>query len=222
MTKKLDINTIIFDLDGTLIDTELAASIAVKECFLRWGHELDRSDATYVTGRKWDVAFSYLLNKYPLPVNAEEARNQIMELYRKNLNDHLVVVAGAREAISTLASRYTLGLVSGSGRREILWALKKLEVDHHFKLILGAEDYAESKPSPEGYLMALDLLKAEPSASLIFEDSKVGIASGRAAGCYVVAVTSTNHFDQDVKEAHHQIHDLLKVTPQWVENLSFD
>lgn len=210
------IQTIIFDLDGTLIDTEMAASQAVTLTFAKWNIQLGKEDAAFITGRKWEVAFDYLFQKYPISMPRREAESEILRNYRRSLDSHLRVIPGSPQAVKALAASYELGLVSGSSRREIRWALEKLKIIDHFKVLLGAEDYGESKPSPEGYLKAIKEMKCKPEQALVFEDSNAGIASGRAAGTWVVAITAANHFDHDVSHAHERIVDFTGVDCDWV------
>lgn len=211
------INTIFFDLDGTLIDTEASAAQAIRLCFADWGITVSETDSSYVTGRTWAAAFSYLFSKYPLPLPPEQATEAMMRKYRETLETELVVVPGAVSAVRSLSeASYPLALISGSGRQEILWALRKLGILEHFRVVLGAEDYPRSKPEPDGYLKALNLLGASPERVLVFEDSQAGIASARAAGLWVVAITGTNHFAQDTSHAHRHIPDLSVINEKWV------
>jgi HAD superfamily hydrolase (TIGR01509 family) len=219
---KAQIATILFDLDGTIIDTEPSAAQAVRESFQSWKIEIKADDSAFVTGRTWATAFEFLFQKYSLPIPQTQAIEQIMAAYRDKLENSLCVVPGSVQCIQSLATRYPLGLVSGSGRTEILWALRKLKIDQHFKIILGAEDYPRSKPQPDGYLKAMGILQSTPDTCLVFEDSTAGVASGRAAGMWVAAITSTNHFQQDTSHAHFKITDLSGVNADWVTNLSVD
>lgn len=213
------IEWVVFDLDGTLIDTEPSAAKAIKRTFKEWGITVTVEDASFVTGRTWDSAFQFLFNKYQLPIPQEDAVQKVLDNYRLSLETELTLVPGSVEAVESIAARYPIGLVSGSHRREILWALEKLKIHQHFKVILGAEDYPRSKPAPDGYLSAISKMKFSAQKTLIFEDSTAGIASARAAGAWVVAITGTNHFRQDTSQAHHHISDLSKVTAEWVKDL---
>lgn len=217
--QKRPIEAIIFDLDGTIIDTEPTAALAVEECFAEWDIPIQRDDASYLTGRTWENAFAFLFSKYTLPIPLPEAKQRLLGRYRQKIEENLTTVPGSIEAIQSLAERFPLALVSGSGRSEILWALTKLKVIHHFQIILGAEDYLRSKPQPDGYLKAMGILNKAPGSCLIFEDSTAGIASARAAGSWVVAVTSTNHFKQDLALAHLKIKDLTPVNVNWINEL---
>jgi len=194
----------------------------MQECFKEWNLTLDASDGAYITGRTWDSAFQFLFKKYSLPIDASIAKEKVLEKYREILAQQLPIVPGSVPAVQALATRYSLGLVSGSCRKEIFWILSQLKIKEHFQIILGAEDYPKSKPQPDGYLKAIDFFKTPPSSCLVFEDSHAGIRSARTAGTWVVAVSSTNHFQQDLSAAHLCIPDLSCVNPEWIENLSFD
>ncbi len=213
----MKIQAILFDLDGTLVDTEPAAAIAMKSCFSRWNIQLSHEDATYITGRTWASAFDYLFKKYTLPVSFEQASQEMMAAYRAAVQTELLLVPGGAQAVTALAAKWPLALVSGSNRQEIFYALDRLQVKNHFRFVLGAEDYQHGKPSPEGFLKAMQMLGVRPENVLIFEDSHAGIAAARAAGAWVIAISCTNHFQQDTSAAHHHIPDLSAVNVEWVE-----
>ncbi len=214
------IRAILFDLDGTLIDTERAAERALDECMRGWGLNPDPRDAEFITGRTWESAFQFLFSKYEIPIPGPQAKREILTRYRAAVESDPQWVPGAAEAVRALATEYRLALVSGSFRHEILWALEKLGVREHFEVVLGAEDYPRSKPAPDGFLKAMDLLGMMPSECLVFEDSQAGVKSGRDAGAFVAVIESTNHFAQDTSLAHWRIPDLRGVSPSWVRSLA--
>jgi HAD superfamily hydrolase (TIGR01509 family) len=215
------IDTNRFDHDGTLVDTELAAAKAIDACFAGWGVKIAQDDASYITGRTWEISADYLAAKYKLPVSAPQACEIMIAAYRQTLKTDITIVPGGADAVRALAKHgHRLALVSGSRRADILWSLDKLGITPHFPVVLGAEDYPRSKPAPDGYLKALQLLgNRDPKRTLVFEDSQPGIASALSAGCWVTAITGTNHFKQDTSLAHHHIEDLTCVTAEWVSTL---
>jgi HAD superfamily hydrolase (TIGR01509 family) len=214
------LQAIFFDLDGTLVDTEKAASIALEQSLALWGIQATREDAAEIAGRTWEAALRSLRTKYRFPLSEEETLKHVLGNYRETLQQELPLVPGGVEAVRALATQYPLALVSGSHRREILWCLERLQIQKEFSIILGAEDYPASKPAPDGYLRAMQELKIPQGAALVFEDSEPGIRSARAAGQWVVAITSTNHFGHSQSQAHHRIPNLVGVNPAWVQNLA--
>ncbi len=213
------ISTILFDLDGTIIDSEALAFRAILDSAGAWGVPVKREDAASIAGKKWSVAFDLLYEKYEFPLTKAEASLKIVSRYKELLSQEICVVPGVVEAIKDFSAHFRLGLVSGSYREDILWALKRLQVDSLFEVVLGAEDYPNSKPAPDGYAKALQLMRVKPTEALVFEDSSPGIASAIAAGIAVVAVTSTNHFNQDLSSATASIPDFMNVNANWVRNL---
>lgn len=202
-------------MDGTIVDTEPVAAEVVIECFENWGFELSPDDATHVTGRTWVAALEHLFSKYPPNIPMGEATQKILSLYRARIEKNLTVIPGAVDAVKTLARRYPLALVSGSRREEILLILKKLGILDRFKLVLGAEDYEKSKPSPDSFRRAMTSLRTTPERGLVFEDSPAGIQAALSAGLNVVAISSTNHFKLDTSRAHRQIKNFLAVDTDW-------
>lgn len=210
------IKTVLFDLDGTIIDSEKAAQQAILDCTAKWGVPVSAADAASVAGKKWEVAFDLLYKRFRMPVSLEECSRTILSRYQEIFQANPAIVPGVKEAIEDFAQHFQLALVSGSIREDVLWALGHLQVDHHFGCILGAEDYEGSKPAPDGFLKALGLLGAKAEETIVFEDSAAGIASAQAAGLRVVAVTSTNHFGHDQSVADARIPHFEKIRSEWI------
>lgn len=213
------ITTILFDLDGTLIDSEPLAFQAILDCAKDWGVSIKREDAAFVAGKKWELAFDHIYSRYQLPVSKEVASERIVGRYIELVRSgKLGLVPGGADCVRSLAAGgFRLALVSGSHHADVVWALETLQIKQHFEVIYGAEDYARSKPAPDGYEKAMRTMGVTPGETLVFEDSLAGIHSARAAGCRVVAITSTNHFGHDQSEADERVTDLTGVGAAWVK-----
>lgn len=211
------IQALFFDLDGTIIDSEAAGVQAIRDCLSTWGLELQREHEHFVPGRTWPKIIHFLRARYDIEKSEAEIKDLIFARYRELLTLELPEVPGAVQAVDTLAERYPLALVSGSSRNQIAWALEKLGILDRFTAVFGLEDYPQSKPQPDGYLAALKHLNVDAKRCIVFEDSEAGLQSGRSAGLWVVGVTSTNHFEQSLSNAHVLIRDFSDVTPTWLE-----
>lgn len=212
------IKAVLFDLDGTIVDSEAQAFLVIQKKCLEWGVRIKPTDAAVFAGKKWDFAFSYLCQTYDFPIEESELGQKILHAYHLSLQETISVVPGVVEAIKELSREYKMGLVSGSYRKDILYILQKLDVLKYFSIVLGSEDYPNSKPAPDGYRQAIDFFKLQPENCLVFEDSHPGIDSALAAGAYVVAVTLTNHFGHDLSKAHAQIKNFQKVNCAWIRD----
>ncbi len=220
MTKQ-PIEAVLFDLDGTLVHSEAVAARTVDFVFAKYGAVLDPSHALAVTGKTWSAAMDELERLAGLPAARDVLLQEILEEYRLRLRTEVHPVPGSENAVAQLAGRYRLALVSGSYREEILFALNMLRIVHHFDPILGAEDYLNSKPAPDGYLKALRLLGVDPARAVVFEDSEPGIRSALAAGCRVVAVRYCGSLDSRspwLSRAHAVVDTLENVHPAWMES----
>jgi HAD superfamily hydrolase (TIGR01509 family) len=107
---------------------------------------------------------------------------------------------GILELIATLASRFSLGLASGSEREVVEEVLRLRNLRRFFSAVVTDSEIERGKPAPDMFLRAAQLLGLAPGDCWVVEDSKPGIAAGLAAGMKVIAVTNT-HPAADLKQA---------------------
>lgn len=113
-------------------------------------------------------------------------------LYRERVSDGSTVHAPVREAVRYAAQRVPVAVVSGAARAEIEPVLEAAGLAGAVSFVVAADDVRAGKPDPEGYLRALQRLgDVAPADVLVFEDTEAGVASAKAAGMRVVAVTGT-------------------------------
>ncbi len=179
----------LFDCDGTIADSMPLHYIAWKRALGKWGCTFDE-DLFYLWGGKPAAEIIADLNqmnglKMPVEALAEHKEN----LYFEQL-PHLKPVAEVLEIIEAEHGRIPFAVVSGGRRNSVVNSLTTLGIIDRFETIVGAEDYRNSKPAPDAYLIAAARLGVAPPDCLVFEDTEMGIQAATAAGMASVKVPS--------------------------------
>jgi HAD superfamily hydrolase (TIGR01509 family) len=212
---------LLFDLDGTLVDSERESAEAMARALAAGqGIEVTQAERDFMIGRSWVDIYRRLREAHPSLSwsRAELIAATARERERVFAEGGLRVLPGAREAVARF-SGVPLALVTGSSREEAQQALAALGLEGAFAAVVAAEDVPTSKPSPEGYLAASRMLGAAPARCAVVEDSSAGIAAGVAAGARVVAVRAGNFAGQDQSAAHRVIETLDELTLDLLEAL---
>ncbi|MEV4454629.1 HAD family hydrolase [Microbispora sp. NPDC004025] len=183
----------LFDLDGTLINTEIRSLALWRMLLDNHGIVYDETLLRRVMGRRGvDVVPEVLPGTDP-----EVVLEEIRSYYDHPDLPDIVPVPGAAALVSRVAEQGApLALVTSAQR---WWAVERLTdigVVEVVRTIVSAEDVSVGKPDPSGYLLAADLLQVDPAKCVVFEDSLAGIAAARAAGMTCVAVATTHHPDE--------------------------
>jgi HAD superfamily hydrolase (TIGR01509 family) len=212
---------VLFDLDGTLVDSERESAEAMARVLERdLGVRVEPRHRDFVIGHSWNEIYDLLCGDFRIPWtmqqlidrSAAERVNVIAEM-------GMTIMPGAVAAVRRLGARWPKALVTGSSRAEARQALCALGLETEFPLVLASEDYARGKPAPDGYLAAAERLGVAAARCVVLEDSAAGIAAGRAAGMKVVAVRAGNFARQDQSAAHRVVDTLDEVTFDLLDDL---
>jgi beta-phosphoglucomutase-like phosphatase (HAD superfamily) len=180
------VRALLFDLDGTLVDTREANYLAYREAFAESGHELTPEAFAATWGRDSRDFIPDLLPGVDAAevdaIRAAKSRRYADLLGRTIANDALIAF------LRLVAPTHRTALVSTAKSANGKQILETHGLTPLFDVVVWGDEVARSKPDPEGYLRALELLGADPAEGLAFEDSETGRRAAIAAGLTVLEV----------------------------------
>lgn len=181
------IRAVVWDIDGTLIDSEPAHHAALMQVSARYGAPVAEDDPRFL-GMAMEDVFDVLAPHYPAGLRRQTWLDEIVAVY-VSLAAQLPPLRGAREAVQALKQAgMPQACVSNSVRRIVDANLAALSLGDAFAFAIAREDVARGKPDPEPYALACRRLGVAPSEAVAIEDSDVGAASARSAGMRVLRV----------------------------------
>ncbi|OKH99351.1 haloacid dehalogenase [Streptomyces sp. CB02923] len=201
----------LFDLDGTLVDTEPRSRAAWAMLFAAHGVPVEPHALDAFAGRPGKEAIGAHLAAFP-GHTAQELYTEALAYSTRPDMPHASPVPGAVALITRLRDAGVPTAVVTSGTREYARGeLAALGVLDHLDALVTADDVERGKPDPEGYLRACTLLGARPENAVVFEDAPAGITAARKAGAFCVAVTITQPAET-LADANLVVPDLTGVT----------
>jgi HAD superfamily hydrolase (TIGR01509 family) len=188
------IQTILFDSDGVLVDTERLFFEATREVFAGFGAVIPPGQwaVWFLAESRRSREIGGLLG-IPDP-QMEEAIKRRDQLFWAKVEAGVSLLPGVRETLNHLSGNFRLAVVTGASRSHFEGVHAATELTDFFEVIITADDYDAPKPSPECYLKALQVLSVDPQSCLAVEDSPRGAAAAVSAGlrCAVIPTPLTN------------------------------
>lgn len=196
------IKAVVFDFDGTILDTETVTYEAMNGIFRERGHELplDRWAGAIGTLGGFD-ACAELSACTGEEIDRAWFDARFGELYGGMVH-HVPLLPGVRDALEEAqALGLAVGLATSSYRAWIEPHLERLDLYRHFDVIHTADDVAKVKPDPALYRLAVRSLGIEPGEAVAIEDSLNGLRAAKAAGLRAIAVPNPMTAGLDFGEA---------------------
>jgi beta-phosphoglucomutase-like phosphatase (HAD superfamily) len=175
---------LLFDCDGTLVDTMQLHRIVWHQIFGRYGFE--------ITDDWWEEYANVAVGPFvraAVPDADDALVDRLLDegnaLFLDALHllepiEHVVAIARAHHG------RLPMAVVTGGFRDVVVPSLDTVGITDLFDVIVTADDVTDSKPAPDLYLRGMELMGVHPDECVVYEDSEIGMASARAAGIRTV------------------------------------
>jgi HAD superfamily hydrolase (TIGR01509 family) len=202
------VTAVIFDCDGTLVDSEPLAERAWALALARHGYKLAAEDLAGAQGLPFQTVHARMAERTRLPeleVFWREYAAELLPLLDTELEPFADAVATARELHD---QGIPLAVASSSRRERLDRTLERAGLDALFAVSVAGDEIARGKPAPDMFLEAARRLGAAPARCVVVEDSPPGVEAGLAAGMVTVGVLRDGISPDALAGAHRVVRTL--------------
>lgn len=209
------IKAILFDMDGVLLDSEWIYLHSLKKLLNKMNVDADINELAVVVGMKMEAISNYLIQHYSLSCSIKELSDDQDAAFDEEVEaSALTPMEGLLDFLNLLKQNHLkIALASSSEISWITQVLDTLQISEYFDLIVSGDMVTHSKPHPEIFLKASELLGFKVNECLVIEDSVNGICAGKAAGMKVIGFKGSKII-QDTSNADIEVYsfkELLKL-----------
>lgn len=204
------IKAILFDMDGVLIDSEYYYHFGTYTWMKRLGFKGDHKELNKLIGTTMATTYDMLYEMFDGKYSKEELTRVNEEYFEKEdpLDCKKIMFANVKECLVSFRQMgLKLALCSSSSMKIIMNNLRQIDIEHLFDCIVSGDDFERSKPDPMIYLYAMDKLQVKCDECIVYEDSTIGIAAGKASKAFCVA-RKDDRFGQDQSQADMLVNDI--------------
>ena len=211
---------VIFDMDGTLIDTERVSQAAWRRAAQDFRIEIPEHILHAFVGCSIPNAMKMIDDEFGDPAFTERLFNRRHEIFDATWEDELELKPGAAEAVAAVRERgLAAALATSSVRDRAITSMERLGLMELFDAAVFDEDIEHHKPAPDVYLVAADHLGVEPTRCVTVEDSFNGVRAGAAAGMRTIMVPDYNEPTPEIRALCAEVLTTLHELPAALDRL---
>lgn len=216
------IKTVIFDMDGVIVDTEPVHKYAYFEHYKELNIPVTEELFATFTGQSTKNVYQILKDKFDL----KEEVNDLVLRKRAIFNDafdtkpDLYLIDGVEELIKDLyANKIELILASSASKSTIDRVFSRFQLDQYFSHKISGENFPKSKPDPAIFLHAAEIAKSEHDECIVIEDSTNGVEAAFCANLYCLGYKSVNSNKQNLEKANSIVDDFKQINAAYIIDL---
>ena len=184
-----DYDAVLFDLDGTLVESMGMWRKIDEEFLAMYGYDVPPGLQKRIEGLTWSQTERFFRDEFAIPLECEEIGNIWLEMAKEKYRNETPAKKGAVDFIKELRAKGIPMAISSSNHAELITeALDAHGIRDCFDAVSTCEEAGAPKPEPDVYLLSAKKLGADPARCLVFEDIVHGIMAAKAAGMTVIAV----------------------------------
>ena len=184
---------VLFDLDGTLVDSMWMWKDIDMEYLGKYGITLPPELQEYIEGMSFSEVSAYFKEAFGIKESLEEIKSEWVSMAKYKYTHEVPLKPGALRFLKHLKEQgIPMGIATSNSRDLLDAVLEALEISPYFDCCMTSCEAGAGKPAPDIYLKVAKILKTEPKDCLIFEDTPAGILAGNRAGIPVCAMADEN------------------------------
>jgi HAD superfamily hydrolase (TIGR01509 family) len=183
------VKAVVFDMDGLLVDSEVAYCEALTAEALAMGFELPMAVLKRMIGSTWAGSAAVLRDHFGADFDTDGLRDGSVKRFYELAEAEIALKAGVLELLDHLdAAGLPRAIATSSRHTDVRHHLTTHALAERFNTVVAQGDYARGKPHPDPYLTAAERLGVDPAACLALEDSHNGVRAAHAAGMMTIMV----------------------------------
>lgn len=216
------IKTVIFDMDGVIVDTEPVHKYAYFEHYKELNIPVTEELFATFTGQSTKNVYQILKDKFDLKeeVNDLVLRKRAIFNNAFDTKPDLYLIDGVEELIKDLyANKIELILASSASKSTIDRVFNRFQLDQYFSHKISGENFPKSKPDPAIFLHAAEIAKSEHDECIVIEDSTNGVEAAFCANLYCLGYKSVNSKKQNLEKANSIVDDFNQINAAYIIDL---